>query len=215
MLFGVIFSATGTQKKPCLTAKHLLCENLSEFFCGINFGTFQNHKMAKFNNTTSYFYDFLFTELVDPRTNTWFMISDPALPLTIIILYLLFVLKWGPEMMKNRKPYEFRHILILYNFSQVLLSLWFFVESLDGAWFLKYSWICEPVDFSYSPQALRAQFALIFLHTSQLFFVDCGYPKVSMFFVLPNALMFCYMFTDFYQRVYGREKTVENQITTH
>lgn len=30
-----------------------------------------------------------------------------------------------------------------------------YLQALDGAWLYKYSWRCEPVDFSWTPDALR------------------------------------------------------------
>lgn len=57
--------------------------------------------------------------------------------------------------MEQRKPYQLKNILVVYNFLQVLLSFWLFYEGMDGAWLRKYSWTCQPVDFSNSPDALR------------------------------------------------------------
>jgi len=93
----------------------------------------------------------------DPRTRDWFLISSPVPGASIIIGYLYFVLSWGPKHMKHRKPYQLNNVLVLYNFLQVLLSTWLFWEGLDGAWLNNYNWKCEPVDFSYSPHALRVR----------------------------------------------------------
>ncbi|CAH0554790.1 unnamed protein product [Brassicogethes aeneus] len=106
------------------------------------------------NNETSSYWDYLFTELADHRTSNWFLLKDPVPGLTILVTYLFFVLKWGPAYMKDRKPFDLRKVLIAYNFVQVICSSWLLYEALDGAW-LHYSWKCQPVDFSETPEAMR------------------------------------------------------------
>lgn len=255
-----------------------------------------------YNSSVVKFYDHVFTGLSDPRTNHWFLISSPVPGASILIGYLYFVLSWGPKHMEHRKPYRLKNVLVVYNFIQVLLSIWLFYEGLDAAWLKKYSWKCEPVDFSNSPEALRiargvyiyflakiselldtvffvlrkkesqitflhmyhhtvmpmiswgatkyypgghgtfigvinsfvhiimytyyllaallpqyqkylwwkkyittlqmGQFCLAFLHSCQLLFHDCDYPKWSLIFILPNASFFYFLFSDFYNKTY-------------
>lgn len=93
----------------------------------------------------------------DPRTRSWFLMSSPVPGASILIGYLYFVLSWGPRHMEHRKPYQLKNILVVYNFLQVVLSVWLFYEGLDAAWLKKYSWKCEPVDFSYSSDAMRVR----------------------------------------------------------
>lgn len=40
--------------------------------------------------------------------------------LSIVILYLLFVTKFGPEVMKNRKPFNIKTIMLIYNLYQTI-----------------------------------------------------------------------------------------------
>ncbi|XP_051165681.1 elongation of very long chain fatty acids protein AAEL008004 isoform X2 [Leptopilina boulardi] len=259
-----------------------------------------------YNSSVVRFYDHVFTDLSDPRTNDWFLISSPVPGASILIGYLYFVLSWGPKHMEHRKPYRLNNVLVVYNFIQVLLSIWLFYEGLDAAWLKKYSWKCEPVDFSNSPDALRiargvyiyflakiselldtvffvlrkkesqitflhmyhhtvmpmiswgatkyypgghgtfigvinsfvhiimytyyllaallpqyqkylwwkkyittlqmGQFCLAFLHSCQLLFHDCDYPKWSLIFILPNASFFYFLFSDFYNKTYIPQK---------
>jgi len=94
----------------------------------------------------------------DPRTRDWFLIPSPISGASIIIGYLYFVLSWGPKYMEHRKPYQLKNTLVVYNFLQILISIWLFWEGLTGAWLnSSYNWRCEPVDFSYSPHALRVR----------------------------------------------------------
>merc|ERR1712107_934074 len=59
-------------------------------------------------------------------------------------------------LMKDREPFELKKILLVYNFSQVLFSLWMFLEGWGFYISGNYSWHCEPVDYSESPVARRA-----------------------------------------------------------
>ena len=45
-----------------------------------------------------------------------------------VLLYLYIVKIAGPAFMKDRKPYEFRRILFVYNMVLVALSGWMFYE---------------------------------------------------------------------------------------
>lgn len=64
----------------------------------------------------------------DPRTNDWFLIGSPMPGLTILAAYLYFITTWGPRYMKHRKPYELKNTLIIYNFIQVLVSIYLVYE---------------------------------------------------------------------------------------
>lgn len=69
----------------------------------------------------------LFNNL-DPRTNDWPLISSPIPGLTILAVYLYFILSWGPRHMANRKPYKLENVLIAYNLIQVIVSTYIFYE---------------------------------------------------------------------------------------
>nr|CAH7714487.1 unnamed protein product [Callosobruchus chinensis] len=102
------------------------------------------------------FYHFLFTELADPRTNAYFLIADPLPGLGILAFYLYFVNSLGPRLMENRGPFKLQKTIYVYNVFQASLSLFLFIEVLLSAmWWNRYSFICEPVDYSSSPHALR------------------------------------------------------------
>ncbi|KYN23397.1 hypothetical protein ALC57_04271 [Trachymyrmex cornetzi] len=57
--------------------------------------------------------------------------------------------------MKDRKPYDLKNILIIYNFIQVLASLYLVYEGLMAGWLYEYNFICQPVDYSYKPSSMR------------------------------------------------------------
>ncbi|XP_055321833.1 elongation of very long chain fatty acids protein AAEL008004-like isoform X1 [Sitodiplosis mosellana] len=91
----------------------------------------------------------------DPRTRDWPMMSSPFPTLVVCLAYAYFVKVIGPKLMENRKPFNLRYILILYNFIQVIFSAWLFYECLMGGWWGEYSFRCQPVDHSSSPTATR------------------------------------------------------------
>lgn len=258
------------------------------------------------NSSFVQIYHKIFVELADPRTNDWFLITSPVPGATIIGLYLYFVISWGPKYMANKPPFQLQKTLVLYNFLQVLISSWLFYEGLDACWLRRYSWKCEPVDWSTSPEAMRVargvyvyflakiselldtvffvirkkdrqitflhmyhhtvmpmiswgatkyypgghgtligvinsfvhiimytyymlaamgpqfqrflfwkrhittlqmlQFCIAFIHSSQLLFYDCGYPRWTVCFTLPNAIFFYYLFNDFYGKAYRKNE---------
>lgn len=57
--------------------------------------------------------------------------------------------------MRDKKPYNLKNTLIVYNFIQVLLSIYIVYEGLMSGWFYHYSFYCQPVDYSNDPTALR------------------------------------------------------------
>ncbi|XP_037943320.1 elongation of very long chain fatty acids protein-like [Teleopsis dalmanni] len=91
----------------------------------------------------------------DPRTRNWPLMSSPFPTIAISLTYAYFVKVLGPKLMENRKPFQLRKVLIVYNFAQVIFSAWLFYESCIGGWLNGYNIRCEPVDYSPSPAALR------------------------------------------------------------
>lgn len=68
------------------------------------------------------------SSVADRRTDTWFLMSSP-LPQTIVIAaYIYFVTSLGPRMMQNRKAFDLKGVLIVYNFGVVALSLYMCYE---------------------------------------------------------------------------------------
>ncbi|KAL8203841.1 UNVERIFIED_CONTAM: Elongation of very long chain fatty acids protein 7 [Gekko kuhli] len=57
--------------------------------------------------------------------------------------------------MENRKPFELRQLMVVYNFGVVALSVYLTYEFLMSGWATGYSFRCDIVDYSLSPMALR------------------------------------------------------------
>ena len=94
-----------------------------------------------FNNTTErqlssltsihyYLYDYWIKEC-DPRTRTHHLThGGPGSFLTIMFVWLLFVTRIGPKLMKNRKPMDLRSVIFLYNIFMVISNAYFFCLSI-------------------------------------------------------------------------------------
>lgn len=48
--------------------------------------------------------------------------STPMPVISILIVYLLFVLRIGPIIMKNRRPFNIKHIMMGYNIIQTVYN---------------------------------------------------------------------------------------------
>lgn len=99
------------------------------------------------------YYDDLLTKR-DMRVENWFMMSSPVSSFVICFAYFVFV-KMGPWLMKDRKPFNLRKLLLFYNFVMVLLSTYCFLEFNFAGWLAGYTLGCQTVDYSNSPQAVR------------------------------------------------------------
>lgn len=234
--------------------------------------------------------------------------SSPFPTLAFCLFYAYFVKVLGPKLMENRKPFDLRRVMIWYNLIQVIFSMWLFNESY-AAWGGRYSFRCEPVDYSNDPLALRIargcwwyyfskfteftdtiffvlrkknnhittlhvihhgcmpisvwfgvkftpgghstffgflntfvhivmysyyllaalgpriqpylwwkkylttlqmiQFVLVMTHAFQLLFIDCNYPKAFVWFIGMHAVMFYFLFRNFYNEAY-KKKNLKN-----
>lgn len=81
----------------------------------------------------------------DPRVTSFPFMTSPIPTIAITFFYLYFVLKLGPDFMKNRKPYNIQGLIILYNGVQVFLSFWLCLKFLLNKSVWRGSWRCEPV----------------------------------------------------------------------
>lgn len=240
----------------------------------------------------------------DPRVKDWPLMSGPGPTLAICLTYAFVVKYLGPKLMEKRKPFQLRKTLIVYNFLQVIFSMWLFYEAIVAGWFTTYSFRCQPVDYSNSPKALRTasgcwwyyfskftefldtiffvlrkkneqvsrlhvihhgvmpistwfgvkftpgghstffgmlntfvhivmytyymlaafgphmqkylwwkkylttlqmiQFVLVMVHAFQLLFIECDYPKAFVWWIGLHAVMFYFLFADFYQQAYKK-----------
>ncbi|CAO1439841.1 unnamed protein product [Diamesa serratosioi] len=133
----------------------------------------------------------------DQRTKSWFLSNSPGPLLSIIATYLYFCLYAGPKFMKNRKPFQLKNTLIVYNLVQVVLSAVLVIEGLEGGWRNNYSFRCQPVDYSTNPHALRMAGAVWLYYMAKMielldtvfFVLRKKHQQVSFLHVYHHTLM--------------------------
>ncbi|KAH8241407.1 hypothetical protein KR026_000310, partial [Drosophila bipectinata] len=63
--------------------------------------------------------------------------SSPWPTLIILSSYLLFVLKVGPKLMKNREPFDLRGVIKVYNIFQIVYNSWMFLYTIHFLFVLR------------------------------------------------------------------------------
>lgn len=64
----------------------------------------------------------------DPRVKDWAMMDSPLPTIAMCLCYAVGAKVIGPRLMANRKPFELREVLIVYNLAQTIFSTWIFYE---------------------------------------------------------------------------------------
>ncbi|XP_075970165.1 very long chain fatty acid elongase 7-like [Anticarsia gemmatalis] len=121
---------------------------------------------------------FYFFDEGDFRTQDLPFMQKPFAVLALIVVYLKFCTSYGPSLMKDRKPFELRTAIKIYNIFQVLLSAFLMYEGLLYVLSKDYDIICDPITTSTEPRVYRAArsswwyfFAKITELTETIFFV--------------------------------------------
>ncbi|KAK8729008.1 hypothetical protein OTU49_008586 [Cherax quadricarinatus] len=136
------------------------------------------------------FYEWTMT-ISDERVKNWPLMSSPLPTVGLVSAYLTMV-KFGPRIMSSRAPLQLRGPLIFYNLAVMLLNLYVGVELAVVSVRLRYSWFCQPVDYSTNPDEMRIAAALWWYYISKLVeFTD------TLFFILrkkTNQLTFLHIY---------------------
>ncbi|KAB0795324.1 hypothetical protein PPYR_12163 [Photinus pyralis] len=136
----------------------------------------------------------------DPVVDTWLFMQSPLPVVTILVSYLYFVLKLGPQLMKKRRPFNISNVLVVYNAYQVIFSAWlcmqpFLVENAfqmifktcgtfaprssytialaRGAWWYFFSKVIELLDtifFVLRKKQSQVTFLHVYHHANTMFF---------------------------------------------
>ncbi|KTF78609.1 hypothetical protein cypCar_00022025 [Cyprinus carpio] len=181
---------------------------------------------CEFTSTAAQLYDKWIKD-ADPRTKDWLLMSSPLPQTLIIVFYIYFVMSLGPRLMENRKPFDLKRVLVIYNFSVVAYSLYMCYEFVMSGWGTGYSFGCELVDYSRSPKAMRMawtcwlyyfskfiemldtiQFVIITCHISQYFFMkDCPYQyPIFIYIIALYGIIFLFLFLNFWYHAYTKGK---------
>ncbi|GAB0096071.1 Elongation of very long chain fatty acids protein [Sergentomyia squamirostris] len=106
------------------------------------------------------------------------LVKNPLSIVALTALYLLFVQKWGPNMMKKRKPCHLRRIIIIYNGLQIAINAFIFL-GISRIFFRRYNLKCQPVDYSVTPETIQlARICYLYCLLKVFDFMD------TVFFVL-------------------------------
>ncbi|CAF1564925.1 unnamed protein product [Rotaria magnacalcarata] len=101
--------------------------------------------------------DFFYTlpENGDIRVKNWTLMND-VFPTVMIAIVYIFAIIFGRLWMKNQKPFELRNFMFIYNILQVIFCSYVTYESAYVWYEERYSFLCQPVDYSYRKTAIRA-----------------------------------------------------------
>ncbi|KAG5883064.1 hypothetical protein JTB14_030439 [Gonioctena quinquepunctata] len=135
-------------------------QNIQSSFLVFNRRLRSDTKMAHLVTSVVDTYQDILQNKSDPRVRDWAMMSSPVPTVLICTFYAYFSKVLGPRIMENRKPFDLRNILIIYNLVQTIFSAWIFYEYLMSGWWGSYSFRCQPVDYSRSPMAMRVSFPI-------------------------------------------------------
>ncbi|KAK2565418.1 Elongation of very long chain fatty acids protein 4, partial [Acropora cervicornis] len=92
-----------------------------------------------------WFYAAIF--ISDPKTADWPLVATPWPTIALVATYL-FIVKVGPKIMEKREAYNFKEVLILYNFALVLLSAWMMYEFIASTLDIpNFNFFCEAVPY--------------------------------------------------------------------
>ncbi|KAM4552724.1 elongation of very long chain fatty acids protein 1a [Odontesthes bonariensis] len=115
----------------------------------------------------------------DARVRDYPLMQSPVQMTTILLAYILFAVYVGPRLMANRKPFSLKGAMIIYNLSMVLLNAYIVYEFLMSGWATTFTWRCDLLDLTSSPQALRmVRVAWLFYFSKFIELLD------TVFFVL-------------------------------
>uniref|UniRef100_A0A3B4CX49 Elongation of very long chain fatty acids protein n=1 Tax=Pygocentrus nattereri TaxID=42514 RepID=A0A3B4CX49_PYGNA len=103
----------------------------------------------------------------DKRTEGWLLVHSPV-PVSCVFLSYLLIMWIGPRLMAHRQPVNIRALLIAYYLAMVCLSAYTFYEFTASSWLAGYNLLCQTVDYSESPLALRMANACWWFYLSQV-----------------------------------------------
>ncbi|XP_025193398.1 elongation of very long chain fatty acids protein 4-like [Melanaphis sacchari] len=133
------------------------------------------------NNTHHQFLNLLNQELkFDKQIDSWMLMSTPWPILSILIVYLLFVLKIGPKMMENREPFKIKRIMMVYNILQAMYNL-FIVSKIivaPGIYTYLIVNVCNPVESESNH------------HFRNMFYIQSWHYFISKIFDLLDTVFF-------------------------
>jgi len=105
--------------------------------------------------SVSSLYTRVMVDLRDPRSDGWLLMDSIWPTIALSASYYLIVRYIGPQVMKNREPFNLKYVMLAYNLFQTIFNSWIFYK-VFWLWRDHYSWTCQPVDYSQSLHGLAA-----------------------------------------------------------
>ncbi|XP_061551032.1 elongation of very long chain fatty acids protein 1a [Phycodurus eques] len=137
------------------------------------------------------FYNALLSKC-DARVKDYPMVNCPTKMTSLLVGYVIFAVYLGPRLMANRKPFRLNTAMVVYNFGMVAFNAFIVYEFMMSGWGTTFSWRCDLIDPSSSPQALRmVRVAWMFFFSKFIELLD------TVFFVLrkkQNQITFLHVF---------------------
>ncbi|CAF2064173.1 unnamed protein product [Rotaria magnacalcarata] len=91
----------------------------------------------------------------DIRVKDWPLMQSVIPTVLIIVAYIFFII-FGRKWMKNKNAFELRDFMLVYNIVKVILCIYITYEA-TYVWIKeRYSFTCQPIDFSKSETAMKA-----------------------------------------------------------
>ncbi|XP_053691109.1 elongation of very long chain fatty acids protein AAEL008004-like [Sabethes cyaneus] len=101
------------------------------------------------------YYQDYYNNAQDPRTKDLLLLNPSWMPIAILAGYLYFVQRLGPKLMSNRKPFDLRRVMLVYNALQVVANIFIAFSGTKLMIEKRVSLLCEPIDRSTNEIALR------------------------------------------------------------
>ena len=100
----------------------------------------RNNVSKLFKISVVEYYDYVWS-LRDRRVDDWPLMQSIVPTLLLSASYFIICIFLGPWLMKEKKPYEFKNLIQVYNLSQVLISAYICYEICATGWFSHYNWV--------------------------------------------------------------------------
>ncbi|XP_072297574.1 elongation of very long chain fatty acids protein 1a [Eucyclogobius newberryi] len=131
-------------------------------------------------------------EKLDVRIRDLPLMPSPIDMTVILLTYVFFSVYAGPQFMANRKALRLNAAMVIYNLAMVLFNGFIVYEFLMSGWATTFTWRCDLIDTSTSPESLRmVRVAWLFFISKYIELLD------TVFFVLrkkQNQITFLHVF---------------------
>ncbi|MEQ2158103.1 hypothetical protein GOODEAATRI_008760 [Goodea atripinnis] len=152
---------------------------------------------------------------LDPRIKEYPLMRSPVPMTAILLVYLFFIMYLAPRIMANRKPFQLKEAMIVYNFFLVALSIYIVYEV---EWDLSMLWLTpQSTSSCISTMAFllldHIQFVLVSLHATQYYFMDsCDYQFPTIIHLIwMYGTFFFILFSNFWVQAYVKGKRLPKQ----